>query len=96
VRFGLEHQYVRGVPARIGFRYARSPAMREADHVAFTFGVGYQVPRLAFDFAGEIGKAYSRQQPLWPRAQQGPAVGAGTDRVEDTLVRVVLGVRVTP
>jgi hypothetical protein len=96
VRFGLEHEYVRGVPARLGFRYARSNAMREADRVTFTFGFGYQVERLALDFAGEVGKANSRQDPLWARAEQGPAVGAGQDRVEDTFVRAYLGVRYAP
>lgn len=96
VRFGLEHEYVRGIPARLGFRYARSNAMREADRVAFTFGLGYQVDRIALDFAGEVAKTNSRQDPLWARAEQGPAVGAGQDRVEDTLVRAYLGVRYAP
>jgi hypothetical protein len=45
--------------------------------------VGYESDRFALDFAGEIGKAISRQEPLWPRDEQGPAVGAGMDRVED-------------
>jgi len=96
VRFGLEHRYARGVPARVGFRYARSYATREADRATFTFGVGYEATRFALDFSGEVGKAVSRQEPLWPRDEQGPAVGAGMDRVEDTVVRVFLGVRVTP
>jgi long-subunit fatty acid transport protein len=91
-RFGLEHVYYNSLPARIGFRYARSYAMREADRAAFTFGVGYRVDRFLIDAAGEVGKQYSRQDPVWPRAEQGPAVGAGLDRVEDTELRFVVGV----
>jgi hypothetical protein len=95
-RFGLEHEVLEGLPGRVGFRYARSYTTREADRVTFTFGIGYALERVAIDLAGEVGKATSRQEPLWPRDEQGPAVGAGRDRVEDTLVRAYLGVRVTP
>jgi hypothetical protein len=91
VRFGLEHLYYNALPGRIGFRYAQSYAMREADRATFTFGIGYRVGRVGLDLSGEVGKRVSRQPPLWPRDQQGPAVGTGRDRVEDTLVRVFLG-----
>ncbi len=91
VRFGLEHLYYNSLPGRIGFRYERSYAMREADRATFTFGVGYRSGRLGLDLSGEVGKRDSRQDPLWPRAEQGPAVGTGRDRVEDTRVRLFLG-----
>ena len=41
-------------------------------------------------------KAPEGQEPLWPRDEQGPAVGAGMDRVEDTVVGVFIGVRIIP
>lgn len=91
VRFGLEHIYYNALPGRIGFRYARSYALREADRATFTFGVGYRTGRVALDVSGELGKRISRQEPLWPRAEQGSAVGTGRDRVEDTVLRVMLG-----
>ncbi len=94
VRFGLEHVYYNTLPGRIGFRYARSPVQREADRTTFTFGVGYLVERFRLDVSGEVGKRISRQDPVWPRAEQGPAVGAGRDRVEDTLLRVFVGAEV--
>jgi hypothetical protein len=91
VHFGLEHVYYNALPGRIGFRYARSYALREADRATFTFGLGERVGRVAFDLSGEVGKRISRQEPLWPRDEQGPAVGTGRDRVEDTVLRVFLG-----
>jgi len=93
VRFGLEHLYLDAVPGRIGFRYARPYGMKEADRATFTFGAGFNAGRWAVDFATEIGKAISRQEPLWPRDEQSSAVGAGMDRVEDTLVEVHVGAR---
>jgi hypothetical protein len=94
VRFGLEHVYYNTLPGRIGFRYTRSYETREADRAAFTFGIGYRLDRIGFDLAGEVGKRESRQEPLWPRDEQGPAVGAGRDRVEDTTVRLFLGAEI--
>jgi len=91
VRIGLEHIYYNALPGRIGFRYARSYALREADRATFTFGIGHRMGRVALDLSGEAGKRNSRQEPLWPRDEQGPAVGAGRDRVEDTVLRVFLG-----
>jgi hypothetical protein len=91
IRVGLEHIYYNALPGRIGFRYARAYALREADRAAFTFGIGHRVGRVAIDLTGELGKRVSRQAPLWPRDEQGPAVGTGRDRVEDTLLRVFVG-----
>lgn len=94
LRFGLEHRYLRDVSGRIGFRYERSPLLREADRAWFTFGTGWHVDRYALNAALEVGKRTSRQEPLWPRAQQAGAVGAGLDRVEDTAARMSLGLEV--
>ena len=91
VHFGLEHVYYNSLPGRIGFRYARSYVLREADRATFTFGLGYRMGRVAVDLSGELGKRISRQEPLWPRDEQGPAVGTGRDRVEDTVLRVYFG-----
>lgn len=90
-RFGLEHVFHDDVPARVGFRYASSYGMVEADRAVFTFGVGWRAARAHFDVAGEVGKRNSRQAPLWTRPDPGPAVGLGSDRVEDTLVRLTAG-----
>lgn len=92
VRFGLEHVYLDGLPGRIGFRYERSPVLVGADRVWFTFGAGWLVPAYAVDAALEVGKRTSRQEPVWPRVEQGSAVGTGQDRVEDTLVRLTFGI----
>jgi hypothetical protein len=94
VRFGLEHRYLRDLPGRIGFRYERSPRMREADRAWFTFGAGWRVERFRLDAAVEVGKRTSRQEPLWPRTDQPAAVGAGLDNVDDTLARMTLGVEI--
>jgi hypothetical protein len=91
VRFGLEHVYYQNLPGRIGFRYERSYEQREADRVWLTFGAGWRVARTALDAGIEVGKRDSRQDPVWPRAEQGTAVGAGRDRVEDTVARLTLG-----
>jgi long-subunit fatty acid transport protein len=91
VRFGLEHVYYNALPGRIGFRYAQAYGLEEADRATLTFGIGYRPGRVAIDLSGELGKRTSRQAPLWPRDEQGPAVGTGRDRVEDTVLRVVLG-----
>lgn len=91
IRVGLEHIYYNALPGRIGFRYTRAYALREADRATFTFGIGHRVGRVALDLSGELGKRVSRQAPLWPRDEQGSAVGTGRDRVEDTLLRVFLG-----
>ena len=91
VRFGLEHLFYNGLPARIGFRYGETYALEEADRVTFTFGFGYVMDKLALDLAGEVTKRNSRQEPLRPRDEQGPYVGAGRDRVEDTLLVVTIG-----
>jgi hypothetical protein len=88
VRLGVEHVYYNALPGRIGFRYLRSYQLREADLAALTFGIGYRVVGFDLDVAAEIGRRVSYQDPLWPRVQQGPAVGAGRDRVEDTVARV--------
>jgi long-subunit fatty acid transport protein len=93
VRFGLEHIYYNALPGRIGFRYSRSYAQREADRVAVTLGIGYRVENVSFDLGGEVMKRTSWQEPVWPREEQGPAVGAGNDRVEDTSARVTLGIQ---
>lgn len=93
VRFGLEHVYYNALPGRIGFRYSRSYAQREADRAAVTLGIGYRVQNLSIDFGGEVVKRTSWQEPVWPREEQGPAVGAGNDRVEDTSARITLGIQ---
>lgn len=93
-RFGLEHRYLRDLPGRIGFRYERSPFLREADRAWFTFGAGWRIERFVMNGALEVGKRVSRQAPLWPRAQQAGAVGAGLDRVEDTTARASLSLEV--
>ncbi len=93
VRFGLEHVYYNALPGRIGFRYSRSYAQREADRAAITLGIGYRVQNLSIDFGGEVVKRTSWQEPVWPRDEQGPAVGAGNDRVEDTSARITLGIQ---
>jgi len=92
VRFGLEHVFYSGVSGRLGFRYGESYAMKEADRATFTFGFGYALNALSIDLAGEVGKRTSRQEPLRPRDEQSNAVGAGRDRVEDTMLRGVIGV----
>lgn len=94
-RFGLEHVFYNGLPGRIGFRYGESYAMNEADQATFTFGFGYLVDRIGVDVAGEVGKRVSRQDPIRPRRSNFYREGAGRDRVEDTLVRVSLGVDYT-
>ncbi len=92
VRFGLEHVFYNGLPGRIGFRYAESYALDEADRATFTFGFGYVLDMLTVDISGEVGKWVTRQEPIRPRDEESSAVGLGRDRVEDTLVRVFLGV----
>jgi hypothetical protein len=92
-RFGLEHVYYNALPGRIGFRYSRSYAQREADRAGLTLGIGYRVQNLSIDFSGEVTKRTSWQEPVWPREEQGPAVGAGNDRVEDTSARITLGIQ---
>jgi hypothetical protein len=93
-RFGLEHRFLRDLPGRVGFRYERSPIMREADRAWFTFGAGWRIDRFLLNGALEVGKRVSRQEPVWPRADQAGAVGAGLDRVEDTTARASFGVEV--
>lgn len=93
VRFGLEHVYYNRLPGRIGFRYARSYAQTEADRAALTLGIGYRIQHLTIDLGGEVVKRTSWQEPVWPRDEQGPAVGAGNDRVEDTSARITLGIQ---
>ena len=91
VRFGLEHLYTAGLPGRIGFRYERSSELREADRVWFTFGAGWRVAAANLDAGVELGKRTSRQEPVWPRDEQASAVGAGLDRVDDTIARFTFG-----
>ena len=91
VRFGLEHLYTAGLPGRIGFRYERSSEMREADRVWLTFGAGWRISAANLDAGVELGKRTSRQEPVWPRDEQASAVGAGLDRVDDTLARFTFG-----
>jgi hypothetical protein len=90
-RFGLEHVFYNNLPARLGFRYGESYAMDEADRSVFTFGVGYVLTHMKIDLGGEVEKRNTRQAPIRPRADQGPYVGLKNDRVEDTLVRLFLG-----
>lgn len=94
VRFGLEHRFLRDLPGRMGFRYERSPYSREADRAWFTFGLGWQVQRIAIDAGFEVGKRTSRQDPVWPRAEQAGSIGAGQDLVQDTSGRATLGLEV--
>ena len=94
VRFGLEQIYYNVLPARVGFRYAQSYALQDANRATFTFGAGSKVEHFRIDLAGEIGKRTSRQAPLMPRASQGTYYGAGQDRVDDTLVRMTLGAQI--
>lgn len=91
VRFGLEHLYAAGLPGRIGFRYERSSELREADRVWFTFGAGWRIAASQLDAGVELGKRTSRQEPVWSRDEQASAVGAGLDRVDDTIARFTLG-----
>lgn len=91
VRFGIEHVFYNELGGRLGFRFEESYVDEEADLSAFSFGFGYIVDTLHLNLAGEVGKRNSRQQPLTPRDHLSPRVGLGTDRVEDTLVRVSLG-----
>ncbi len=90
-RFGLEHIFYNNLPARIGFRYGESYALREANNVTFTFGVGYIVDNITIDIALEIYKRESRQTPVRPRDEQGPAVGLGRDKVDDSMITGTLG-----
>ena len=90
IRFGLEHVFYNDLAGRIGFRFAEAYAMEEADRATFTFGFGYIVEQIQIDLAGEVGKRNSRQEPVLER-DAGPRIGLGTDRIEDTLVRVFLG-----
>jgi hypothetical protein len=93
IRFGLEHVYYNTLPGRIGFRYSHSYIQREADSAALTLGIGYRIQNISVDFGGELVKRTSWQEPVWPRDEQGPAVGAGNDRVEDTSARITLGLQ---
>lgn len=95
VRFGLEHVFYNRLPGRIGWRYGESYALEEANRSTFTFGFGYLLDRFRFDLSGEVMKRDSRQQPIVSRAPQGPFIGVGRDRVEDTMLRVTIGVDYT-
>jgi len=93
-RFGIEHVFYNNLPARIGFRFGDSYGMTEAQTSAFTFGFGYLVNQVKLDVAGEVGKRVTRQTPVRSRGdllRENFPVGTGKDRVEDTLVRVFLG-----
>jgi len=93
VRFGLEHIFYNKLPGRIGFRYAESYALEEAEVATFTFGFGYIMNSLLIDLGGEVGKRNSRQEPLRERsAVDAPYAGEGRDWVQDTVVRLTLGV----
>jgi len=91
-RFGLEHVFYNDLGGRLGFRYGNSYAMDNAEMATFTFGFGYALKQLTMDIGAEVSKRESRQEPIFDRPNQPTAPSTSRDRVEDTLIRVFLGV----
>ncbi len=88
-RFGLEHVFYNGLPARIGFFYREAYAVDEVDDAGISFGTGYRFSNFDFGISADVSKRNSSQAAITARAANDPK----TDRVQDSMLRGVVDVR---
>jgi hypothetical protein len=94
-RFGIEHVFYNGFPARFGFSYRPSPIDRQIATSAFTFGSGLDVGPLRADVAFELASREYRFDDLFADSLFGGRDRVQTDRVDEssTLAYLTLSYR---
>lgn len=91
-RLGVEHVFYNGMPVRLGFRYLENYADAESNRAIFSAGIGHDVGGYRLDITGQFHHQEIRRGFLFSRDGD---VAAGQDtatRVEDTVIRLVVGV----
>lgn len=93
LRVGLEHLFYQNLPVRFGFRYLENYADSESERAIYSAGVGYRAAGFAFDVTGLLHRQTSRQEFLFdPSYLSNYRAPDTTEKVEDTIVQVVVGV----
>jgi opacity protein-like surface antigen len=90
-RLGVEHVFYNGMPVRFGFRYLENYADAESDRAIFSAGIGHDVGGYRLDVTGQFHHQMFRRGFLFSRDDQSTQEQA-TTRVEDTVIRLVVGV----
>jgi hypothetical protein len=93
LRVGLEHVFYTNLPVRFGFRYLQNYADTESERAIYSAGVGYRSAGFNFDVTGLLHRQTSRQQFLFDPSYLSNFQAPGTtEKVEDTIVQLVVGV----
>lgn len=92
VRVGLEHVFYDGTPLRIGFRYLENHADEESYRSIFSAGTGYAAAGFTVDVTGSYQRQTSRQGYLFDPATPGFSSEQVRNKVEDSVLGLVLGV----
>jgi len=93
LRVGLEHVFYTNLPVRFGFRYLQNYADTESERAIYSAGVGYRAAGFAFDVTGLLHRQTSRQEFLFdPSYLSNYRAPGTTEKVEDTIVQLVVGV----
>ncbi len=91
-RLGVEHLFYNGMPARFGFRFVENYADRDSDRVVFSAGTGYAFEDLHVDITGQYTRQTTRQDFLFGSGASGVPNPGVTPKVEDSGIRLTLGV----
>jgi long-subunit fatty acid transport protein len=92
LRVGLEHLLYNGLPVRFGFRYLENYADPESERSIFSAGVGYKFAGYAIDVTGLYHRQTSRQGFLFNPTYGTFQAPDTLEKVEDSVVQLVVGV----
>jgi long-subunit fatty acid transport protein len=91
-RGGVEHRFYNEMPLRFGFRYVQNYADLDSERTVFSAGTGYRLGALSIDLTGQYHRQTSRQEFVFDTGASGIANPNVLPKVEDGVVRFVLGV----
>lgn len=92
LRVGLEHLLYNGLPVRFGFRYLENYADPESERSIFSAGVGYKFAGYAIDVTGLYHRQTSRQDFLFNPSYLTFQAPDTLEKVEDSVVQLIVGV----
>ena len=93
LRMGLEHIFYNGMPMRLGLRYVENYFDKESYRTVFSVGTGYEVGGgYQIGVTGQYHRQTSLQDYVFESKVPGYTAPAQDVKVEDSLIRLVVGV----
>jgi long-subunit fatty acid transport protein len=93
IRVGVEHVFYNGMPIRFGLRYLENATDRDSERTIFSAGTGWQAGEVTIDFTFQYHRQTSRQEFVFDEGAAGISNPTLTPKVEDSVLRGILGVR---